>query len=308
MTESRQKRIFWYTRRGSVVRGPYPAGQISRYVLLGRIRETDELRCDGGDWQLLGNYPDLIPEVMKLPPSEENRQKLLMARMREDERRPLDRRDTGPAATAENLERRGGHERRRKETEEERRYRELKYELSHTHQSTGHLYRYPVIFSVIVILGFVLSYALQQIEPDEVPPDCAASPRPGVNWNNCNLSGLQSERADLVGARMHNVRLDAAQLPDAQLVGADMEYTSLNLGNLQRADLSHARLVGVTLRGTDLRDASFAGADLSYANLSDARVEGADFTGAILDHAIWIDRQPCVPPSLGVCRRYRNKN
>lgn len=302
MIEPKAKRVFWYTRRGSVVRGPYPAGQISRYILLGRIREADELRCDGGEWQALDNYPELIPEVMKLPPTEENRQKLLMARMREDERRPLDRRDTR-AASAEALERRGGHERRRKETEEERRYRELKYQLSHRSRSTAHLYRYPVIFTVIVMLGFVLSYALERIEPEVAPPDCAAGPRPGVNWNNCNLSGLRSERAELIGAQMRNVRLDSAQLSGAQLVGADMEYTSLNLSNLQRADLSHARLVGVTMRGTDLRGARLLDADLSYANLSGARIEGADFSGAVLDHAIWIDQKPCGPNSRGVCRQ-----
>jgi uncharacterized protein YjbI with pentapeptide repeats len=167
------------------------------------------------------------------------------------------------------------------------------------------LYRYPIVFSVIVLLGFVISYTLERIEPEVVPPDCAASPRPGVNWNNCNLSGLRSEGAELVGANMHNVRLDSAQLPGAQLMGADMEYTSLNLSNLQRADLSHARLVGVTLRGTDLRQARLLGADLSYANLSGARIEGADFSGAVLDHAIWVDQKPCAPASLGSCRRYR---
>lgn len=302
--EPKAKRVLWYTRRGNVVRGPYPAGQISRYILLGRIRETDELRCDGGEWQALDRYPELIPDVMKLPPTEENRQKLLMARMREDERRPLDRRDTR-AASAEALERRGGHERRRKETDEERRYRELKYQLSHAPRSTAHLYRYPVVFTVIVMLGFVLGYAMERMKPEVAPPDCAAGPRPGVNWNNCNLSGMRSERAELVGAQMHNVRLDSAQLPGAQLVGADMEYTSLNLSNLQSADLSHARLVGVTMRGTDLRGARLLKADLSYANLSGAHIEGADFSGAVLDHAIWIDDKPCGPNSLGACKRYR---
>lgn len=303
MNESRSKRIFWYTRRGTVVRGPYPAGQITRYILLGRIRDPDEIRCDEDDWQPLDCYPELIPDVMKLPPTEESREKLLMARMREDERRPLDQRDA--VAVAQALERRGGHERRREETEEERRYRELKYQVSHSFRSSGQLYRYPIIFTVLVMLGFAIGYALERSKPDVVAPDCAAGPRPGVNWSNCNLSGLQLVRAELIGAQMQSVRLDSAQLADAQLIGADMKYTSLNLSDLRRADLSHARLVGSTLRGTDLRDARLRGADLSYANLSGALVEGADFTGAVLDHAIWIDQKLCGADSLGVCKRYR---
>jgi len=40
----------WYTRRGSEVKGPFPIGQIRRYVLLGRIRETDEVSTDGETW------------------------------------------------------------------------------------------------------------------------------------------------------------------------------------------------------------------------------------------------------------------
>ena len=69
MSAEKSHRTLWYTRRKGVVRGPYPGNQISRYVLLGRICTTDEVRPDGGDWQELSTYPELIPEVMKLPPS-----------------------------------------------------------------------------------------------------------------------------------------------------------------------------------------------------------------------------------------------
>ena len=33
----------WFTRREGVIRGPFPAGEITRYILLGRIRLDDEL-------------------------------------------------------------------------------------------------------------------------------------------------------------------------------------------------------------------------------------------------------------------------
>jgi hypothetical protein len=81
MKTAKSHRVLWSTRRYGIVRGPYPGKQVSRYILLGRICENDELKPDDGDWASLSAYPELIPEVMKLPPSEENLQKLLMARM-----------------------------------------------------------------------------------------------------------------------------------------------------------------------------------------------------------------------------------
>jgi hypothetical protein len=303
MTEAKSKKVLWYTRREGVVRGPYPEKQVSRYILLGRIRDSDELRPDGGEWQQVCDCPDLIPDVLKLPPSEANRQKLLIARMREDERRPGDRRERAAYGAAQPQERRGRAERRRAEAPLLLRHRELKYEVSHVRTGNARLYRYPLAFTALVLLGFLLGFMLKQEQPDLVPPDCAAQPRPGVNWNYCNLSGLRSEQADLLGARVRNARLDAAQLASARLAGADLEYSSLNLSNLQAADLSHANLRGVALRGSDLRNARLVEANLSYANLSGARLEGADLSGAILDHTIWTDQRACAAGSVGECKR-----
>lgn len=290
------------------MRGPYPGKQVSRYILLGRICESDELKPDDGDWATLSAYPELIPEVMKLPPTKENLQKLHMARMHEDERRPGDRRERAPNPPSDELcEKRSGNERRREETQEELHHRLLRYQHLHGTQTSRKLYRYPLVASVLVLVGLLVSYVLEQIEPEPVAPDCAASARPGVNWNNCNQAGLVANQAELIGASISNARMDTAQLSGAKLTGANFEYTSLNLSNLRQADLSHARLVGVTLRGADLRNSTLIQADLSYANLSGASIEGADFTGAILDNAIWVDQKPCVPGSVGVCKRYRQE-
>jgi Pentapeptide repeats (8 copies) len=308
METTKTHRVLWYTRRDGVVRGPYPGKQVSRYILLGRIRESDELKPDDGDWAGLSAYPDLIPGVMKLPATKENLQKLLMARMHEDERQPEDRRERAPNPCSAGLrEKRTGCERRREETEEELRHRLLRYQLSHEPHVSREVYRYPLVASALVLLGLVISYVLVQIEPEPVTPDCAATARPGVNWNNCNQAGLVANQADLIGASISNAHMDTAQLAGAKLTGANFEYTSLNLSNLRKADLSHARLVGVTLRGADLRNSKLVQANLSYANLSGASIEGANFSGAILDNAIWVDQKPCVPGSVGVCKRYRKK-
>jgi len=298
-------RNLWYTRRDSVVRGPYPENQISRYVLLGRIGDSDELRPEEGDWHPLSAYPDLIPDVMKLPPSDESRQKLLMARMHEDERQPGDRRERGPRPPDEILERRTGKDRRRPEQDELLRHRTLRYQVSHDTQTKMPLYRYPLVASVIVLVGFSVSYLMGKLEPESVPPNCAAQPRPGVNWDNCNQVGLVANNADLVGANISNARLDAAQLSGAKLAGVNFKYSSINMGNLHNADLSHASLVGATLRNADLSGSQLSKADLSYANLSGADIDGANLEGAILDNTIWVDQLPCMPGSVGVCKRLK---
>ena len=293
-------------RRNGVVRGPYPSNQISRYVLLGRICTSDEVKPETGDWRDLSAYPELIPEMMKLPPSAENKQKLLMARRREDERQHGDRREREPNPSHSNREQRSGRDRRQPESIDTLRHRELRYQLLHKAQAKGRPYRYPLLMSVLVILGFLVSYLVEPFEAETLHPDCAATPRPGVKWDNCNLVGLVANRANLLGADISNARMDNAQLSGANLDGVNLQYSSLNQSNLQQADLSHARMVGVTLRGSNLRDSKLVMADLSYANLSDANIEGADFTGAILDNAIWIDQRLCIPGSVGVCRRYRD--
>jgi uncharacterized protein YjbI with pentapeptide repeats len=307
MSAEKSHRVLWFTRREGVVRGPYPRKQISRYVLLGRIRTTDEVRSEGGGWRELTACPELIPEVMKLPPTEENRQRLLMARLREDERQPRDRRERNPNPPRDILEQRSGRERRRPESEAVLRHRALRDQVLHGRRSNSKLYRYPLVASVIVILGFLLSYTQQQFEAETLEADCAAVPQPGVKWGNCNLIGLIANQVNLVGADISNARMDNAQLSGARLDHVNLEYTSLNLSNLRRADLSNARLVGVTLRGSDLRDSKLVMADLSYANLSEANIEGADFTGAILDNTIWIDQKLCSPGSIGVCKRSGGK-
>jgi len=104
MMESAQKPS-WYVRRVDLVRGPYPPGQISRETLLGRIRPGDELSADRRVWQSIHELPDLIPPVMRLPHTPENHERLMLARLREDERRQ-DRRN-GHGQLGEGDRRRG---------------------------------------------------------------------------------------------------------------------------------------------------------------------------------------------------------
>ncbi len=121
----------WYTRRSKEIRGPFPEGLITRYILLGRIIETDELSTDQISWKQVSNFPDLIPPELKLDLNiPENSEKLQIARMREDERESVDRRVAERSDSKNNpsfLER--GTDRRNTESMDVIRHREIKTKL-----------------------------------------------------------------------------------------------------------------------------------------------------------------------------------
>lgn len=130
MNDSTSRDRYWYTRRDGVVRGPFPAVQITRHMLLGRIRMTDELRVESEEWRLVLQCESLFPEELRAPLTRENQARLQQARMAADERTPGDRRAREPAPPQEILERRSGVERRRPEPIEVVRFRELRYRES----------------------------------------------------------------------------------------------------------------------------------------------------------------------------------
>jgi hypothetical protein len=76
----------WYARRNGTVRGPFTNERIARYILLGRIRLVDELSPDRVRWQPVRDYPELFPEELLQLSSWEDYQKLVVARMKIDER------------------------------------------------------------------------------------------------------------------------------------------------------------------------------------------------------------------------------
>ena len=76
----------WYVRKGGKTRGPFADGQVTRDILLGRIRKQDEISTDREHWLSLGALPQLHPEVLKHTDTEQGRQHLLLARLREDQR------------------------------------------------------------------------------------------------------------------------------------------------------------------------------------------------------------------------------
>jgi len=76
----------WFARRNGTVRGPFTGERIERYILLGRIRLNDELSMDRVRWQPARNYPELFPKELLQLSSWEDYQKLVVARIKVDER------------------------------------------------------------------------------------------------------------------------------------------------------------------------------------------------------------------------------
>jgi len=166
MSEKNNDNRLWYIRGDHEAQGPFPSDTISRYLLIGRIEETDELSEDGKTWRQVTEYPELLPEVMRNIVTEEDREKLLLARLREDERL-TDKRDNGQFGnegrqTARRQPERRQGERRQPEPKEVLHHRMLKSELTKVYSERTakdfFLLITVVIVFAIMIVALVLWY------------------------------------------------------------------------------------------------------------------------------------------------------
>ena len=290
----------WYIRRRGEVIGPYPAGLVSRYILLGRVQESDEVSSDGVEWQRVKDVPELIPKILKGDISDPLFQERLQAARRWADERNRDRRGEGEDQSAAQ-EQRQGDDRREPETEQS---------VGHRLKRTGREQEIPVEaqnrWTMLIIAGavavaagmFIVSYT-----PPTQPSgaDCQSPAAPHVNWSNCVLDGVRLEERDLTGARLYSTSLTGASLRRSTLKGSNLSYAALSISNLQGADLRQAILLGANLRRAKLNNALLDDADLSYADLTGADLSGASLHNAKLGNAIWIDGKRCLPRSVGTC-------
>ena len=64
MTETKIADAKWYVRRGNRVQGPFLTNELGRFLLLGRLRNTDRVSCDGELWEPVTQVPELITEEL----------------------------------------------------------------------------------------------------------------------------------------------------------------------------------------------------------------------------------------------------
>jgi len=283
----------WFVRRGETVRGPFPTALVKRYLILGRLRQTDELSLDRQAWQAVSTYPMFAPTQLA--------EDATVALAREDERKPGDRRSNEPPDNPYK-ERRSGTDRRTQESPELVEYRQRRARVVQSLKPARQSNRIPVLIALTLLAGIIISGFLFKPTTLVSGPACDTPAAPGVNWSNCRKEQADLTRADLSKAALRNSRLTAARLAGADLAGSDLAYADLVGADLSNAQLQGAIVVGTNLRQANLSSANLEGADLSYADLTGATLDGAALKGTSLGNAIWPDGKVCARGSLGTCQ------
>lgn len=290
------ERRMWFVRRDNAVKGPFLSAQITRSILLGRLRPDDELSLDEENWRAVAKHRELYPDVMQESPP--NEAKLELARIQADERVQNQRRKKQAMAN----ERRRAKERRGVESEAMLVHRQHRNKLNEENKNEIKRPRLPFLSIALIAIAVIgLAYMLNP-ENQQIRANCSAPPAKGVNWSNCNFIGLNAENLELMSSVLTDAKLNEAKLLGTNLSDSDMAYVEIIQGDLSYANLEGVRLIGANLKHSDLRYANLKSADLSYADLSHSLLAGANIENARFDSAIWVDGQVCAKGSIGACR------
>lgn len=270
--------------------------QITRNILLGRLRPDDELSLDEHNWQIVARHRELYPDVMQ--DTTVINEKLEIAKMQADERVSDQRRRKQNMAQ----ERRHTRERRADESDAMLVHRQHRKEMNDVYKNSFKRPQMPfysilLMALVIIVFGYVFKSENQTLQSD-----CSLPPNKGVNWSNCNFIKLKAENQNLESAILTDAILNESNLLGANLSGSDMAYAEITESDLSYANLENVRLIGANLKHSDLRYANLKNADLSYADLSNALLAGANTNNTKFDNAIWIDGQICKKGSIGFCK------
>lgn len=301
MVEDNPHNLLWFVKQDGVISGPFPLKQIQHDVLLGRLHATTKLSQNKQDWKPLSQLPQLLPEEIRHTASADERERLLLAKMHEDERSGHDRRMSGEESGADEHRH---SERRRPESQTVLAHRQAKTDIleegEYNAPPKGRLF---VLMATVAMVGaFVAAYIFV---PNSITgePDCSAAVAPKVNWSNCDLSNRDLVNANLEGASIINARLVMVDLQRANLRGARLAFSNLSGAILKYAEMQKTNLRGTNFQGADLGGINAQGADLSHANLYEANLKGANLKDAKLTGTIWTDGTVCATGSVETCQR-----
>jgi hypothetical protein len=301
MLQKKKSNHLWYTRSNNAVKGPFTKGMIQRFLLIGRLSADSPVSQNKRDWRELNSVPDLIPDEMRQVVTADDQQRLLQARLREDERG----KDRRRAELDDFQGRRQDHDDRRQfENIDMRIHREVK---THIHDEYAGQNRkgLTTVIAIMAISIIIVTAVFWNVESGKEPiqaSDCNSVPGPAMNWNHCQMEGAKLTGLDLKKAHMNNTNLTAADLSNSVLSQADLSYANLTLANLSYVDASQATFKGADFRNANLSHIDFTNADLSYADLRNADVVDAIFENTVLTKAIWVDGRLCTSTKKGQCQ------
>ena len=282
----------WYIKKKGVITGPFPSGQISQLLVVGRLTIDDEVSHDKDEWLAIKDIPALIPEVL----NDANQAERLAAAKRWADERREERRDDNPKTPNRN-----SAGRRHEEDVQEVEYRHRRESIYKQFRERPQKAFATLFIFAVVIIGIVwgsFNYS-PLILVDE--PNCSELPRKGVNWRNCNKPLFVAIRADISESNLHSVIIRDANLFASNFNKTRMDYSNLSGGNLSYAVFENANLKGANLINTDLRNANFKSANLTYVDFTGANITNVNFDNADLSNAIWINGLRCKSDSIGSC-------
>ncbi|MFD2206366.1 pentapeptide repeat-containing protein [Kiloniella antarctica] len=142
---------------------------------------------------------------------------------------------------------------------------------------------------------------------------CTDPPAQEVNWQRCNMDGLNFDGVDLTSGRlrdtsfirgsMNNANLQNVSAFRTKFVSTSLIETNFTKASLPEADFTKADLTGVNFTEANLGRARLYKAMLRGANLTKAKLKGADLTKADLSGATWVDgKKICAEGSVGRCK------
>jgi len=287
----------WYLRNKGAITGPFPAGQISQLLIVGRLSVEDEVSYDKDEWFTIEEIPALIPDVLNETDTDQQPERLAAARRWADERRE-ERREDSPQTPS-----RKSKGRRQDESAQELEYRQHRESIYKKFREQPKMAVAKLVLFTGILLAVLwgsFNYSPLNIVNES---DCSAQPRKGVNWRNCNKLALIAIRADISESDLNSVVLRDANLFASNFTKSRMDYSDLSGSNLSFAVFKQANLKGANLKKSDLRRADFSDANLSYADFTNASIVDAIFKGADLSNAIWIDGSQCQKGSFGQCNK-----
>jgi len=285
----------WYIRKKDKVTGPFPAGQISQLLVVGRLSLDDEVSHDKDEWFTIHDVPGLIPEVLSEADDASHAERLAAARRWADERRE-ERREENPKTPS-----RQSNGRRHGESLQDIEYRQHRESIYKNFRERPKMAVAKLLVFVAIVIGLVWgSFNYSPLNIVDIP-DCTAQARKGVNWRNCNMLSLVAIRTDISESNLHSAILRNANLFASNFSKSRMDYVDLSGSNLSFAVFNHTNLKGANFKRADLKKTSFTGANLTYADFSNASLSQTNFKDADLSHAIWVEGQKCKQGSIGRC-------